>query len=180
MTGIHTSKSVMSALFSVDVGAKLKRQCREGAAGNCKVIGVARYLVAFHYCPTGTPNALTSSTPGVPTSASLSPSSPFPLSPSPSSASSPWKPSSTTHFCGHFLRTSQEAPTTSKPGGRLPSSSTAALTCSRVVRITRWSGQEALSITAQGVEGGYGDVLRLTRLVMRSWSLCRAMRKTTV
>ncbi len=105
-----------------------------------------------------------------------------------SKSSNPLNPSSTTHFWPPALcKTSQLQPTTSKPGGLLPSSSIAAQTCCSVDRTTRWSGQEARSMTAQGVSRGQGNLLGLSTsgVVMVSESTselsrCNAMRNTTV
>lgn len=108
-------------------------------------------------------------------------------------SSNPLKPSSTVHALPFSLgcRNSHERPTTRRPGGRLPSVSMASATWARVVRMTRWSGQLARSMTAQGVERGQsalvdvvvsecsfstGVVSSATRPTIR----CRAMRKTTV
>lgn len=111
-------------------------------------------------------------------------------------SSNPLNPSSTVHALPFSLgcRNSHERPTTRRPGGRLPSVSMASATWARVVRMTRWSGQLARSMTAQGVERGQrglvegavvsdeecsfstGVVSSATRPTMR----CRAMRKTTV
>lgn len=82
-----------------------------------------------------------------------------PASCTPSKSSNPLNPSSTTHFCPPALcNTSQLQPTTRRPGGLLPSSSMAAQTCWSVDRMTRWSGQEARSTTAQGVCSGHGSL----------------------
>lgn len=61
-------------------------------------ISFCRQLETLYTVTGNAPNVFTgSSSPGV-RRASLSSSSPLPFSPSPSSASNPWKPTSTTHF----------------------------------------------------------------------------------
>lgn len=74
-----------------------------------------------------------------------------------SSNSIPLNPSSTNHALPFSLecKNSHARPTTNSPGGRLPSASMASATCASVVRITRWSGQLARSMTAQGVSRGH-------------------------
>ena len=76
--------------------------------------------------------------------------------------SKPGKPSSTIQSWpdGSSTRTSQLRPTTNNPGGLLPSSSTAVQILLNVLRMTRWSGQLALSSTAHGVATGHGAGLR--------------------
>lgn len=87
-----------------------------------------------------------------------------PVGTTPASPSSPRNPSSTTQARPLSSAPSSAlhaAPTTSKPGGRLPSASIASATRPSVVRITRWSGQLARSITAHGVVSGHSARFRL-------------------
>ncbi|KAJ6446842.1 hypothetical protein O9K51_01615 [Purpureocillium lavendulum] len=72
------------------------------------------------------------------------------------SSSRPRKPSSTSQArpFSRGWRKSQALPTTRSPGGRLPSDSMASATWASVVRMMRWSGQLARSMTAHGVERG--------------------------
>ena len=91
----------------------------------------------------------------------------------------PANPSSTTQrfvFVG-ACRILHAQPVTSSPGGRDPSSATAATTAASVVRITRWSGQLARSITAHGNSAGY-PFSRSS--ATNGSSLCSAIKNTVV